>query len=196
MLLERLADGIEPVRGADIKLEISRGLHLFHPERDDDRVGTGRALDFANHLARFVGFARQDEDEDRALVDRIQNGGTVIFARGDIARRHPAANPVGLQKPADLFRDRFIYRRMTDEDGAFHQCELALLFANKNTNASDEGQNAHDHRWNNESSQRHNPDEDQINREQQHSDVFGEVHDASILIVRPSYNLKLVLKEF
>src|SRR5450631_4306909 len=71
--------------------------------------------------------------------------------------------------------------------------EKANLLADENKDSGGECQNSHNHRWNRDAGEEQSkPRENQVNCEQKHADVFGEVHALSILIVRTDYNLKTV----
>lgn len=109
MFVERFCHRIEPVRGADVEFQISGWLNFLHSKWNDDGVRAGGAFHFAHYLAGFVRLAGEDQDKDRAFVDRIQDSGAIIFSRCDIARRDPTRNAVGFEKTADLVADRFVF---------------------------------------------------------------------------------------
>jgi hypothetical protein len=181
------------MRRAHVKLQISRRLNGFYPQRNNHSVSARRALNFAHHLTRFVRFAGQNQKKNGAFVNRIDNRSAVIFTRRDIPRRNPARDAVRLEKAADLIPNRFVFRRMTDEYGALHQGPgKTSLLADKNKNPRGQRQNTRKNTWDGDGEEGHETDDDQIYREQKHTDVFREVHALSILIVRPDYNLKTV----
>jgi hypothetical protein len=70
--------------------------------------------------------------------------------------------------------------------------EKTNLLADKNKNPRGQRQNTRKNTWDGDSEEGHETDDDQIYREQKHTDVFREVHVLSILIVRTDYNLKTV----
>src|ERR1700686_979067 len=56
-----------------------------------------------------------------------------------------------------------------------------MLPADQNENSSGERQNAHDDRWNRDTGhQRHDPDQNEIDCQQEQTEIFLEVHDVSL----------------
>ena len=127
--------------------------------------------------------AAENENKNPAFIDGVENGRAVIFARRDIARSDPAQHAVLFQKTADLFADRFVFGRMTNEYGATHP--PAELSADEYEDSGGECQDSHNYGRDRNSGYEHTQSrEDEINREQQHSDVFSEVHMSILLWLR------------
>jgi hypothetical protein len=82
-----------------------------------------------------------------------------------------------------LYRRIALVRRK-DEDGA-RDCKK-LLFANKNQNARCQRQDSHYDSRDRNVNERHESSENQIDSEQEHSEVFGDVH-VSFLRESPSF---------
>jgi hypothetical protein len=70
--------------------------------------------------------------------------------------------------------------------------QLVRLLADEYEDPSKQRENSHDHYWNGDRKQGHEADEDEINGKQKHTNVFSEVHAASILIGRSSDNPNLL----
>ena len=96
MSVARFRDRIEPMRRADVEQKIARWLNILDPKRNNDGVIGGRALHLAHDLAGFIRRRAKDQHENRAFIDRIDDGRPVVFARSNVARRNPARHAVGL----------------------------------------------------------------------------------------------------
>jgi hypothetical protein len=71
------------------------------------------------------------------------------------------------------------------------------LFADENKDSRQQRQNTQKNTWYGDGEEGHETDDDQVNRQQQHSDVFGEVHGWMFSMVMGQITTqKFVLERF
>src|SRR5277367_2167124 len=124
-LLEVAVEGrryrIEPVRRAQEIFQILTRCEVFDPERDDAQLLVHRALDLAQNLRRGVGMGRHHQYHQVDLFDRLDDRRAPFHAGQDVARRYPASDARGFEPRANRVGNRFVLRRVTDEDVVRHR---------------------------------------------------------------------------
>jgi hypothetical protein len=62
--------------------------------------------------------------------------------------------------------------------------QTTLLFPNENQNTGRQRQDAHYDCWDSDVKEQSSPNENEVNREQEHSEVFGDVHAAFLRLIQ------------
>jgi hypothetical protein len=101
MLLERRRKGVEPMRRANEKFQGFARRDILDADRHDRNALMHRPLDLALDLWRAVGVARKHQHHHPRAVDRADDRLRPAYTRHNIARGHPDADAVSLQRVAD-----------------------------------------------------------------------------------------------
>jgi hypothetical protein len=78
------------MRVAERELHGAGGQDVFNSEGNNDLSLADRTLDLTPDLRRVIGRKGEDQQNDLALIKRIDNGLSVFLAGEDIAGRNPA----------------------------------------------------------------------------------------------------------
>ena len=112
---QRRRQSVEPVDAADKIIQRFGRRDIFYAQRHDGHALADRSFNFLWNVAGQVGLRGKNEHHDAALVYGVDDGFAVMNAGKNVARRDPAANPVGLQHGTDGVRHRLVARGVTDE---------------------------------------------------------------------------------
>jgi hypothetical protein len=96
---------LDPLRPIQKILEGSRQRRGINPQRNDRMPLRDRPLDLPSHMRGRHRLPRQDEHQDRRLIDRMNDAIRIHRAGHYIPGSNPAQEPRRLQRRTHLLRD-------------------------------------------------------------------------------------------